>query len=122
LLPPDERAPLTRRRRSDLGDDLAPSGGEVGWLYSRVMASEDFYVVTVEYDPEREALNIYGDAAGLLDLAETLRRLVATTQPGEMEHIHLMSPSWGGSSLADEQQSAGGQVVRHLKVCCWRTP
>jgi hypothetical protein len=59
-----------------------------------------------------DELEIYMDREGLDSLLAQLHFL----KDGRIDHVHLMSESWGGTHLSDEPQSTNGIVMRHVKI------
>ena len=74
------------------------------------------YLLTVEVEPDR--LVIHADRQGLRFLAERLLVLAESTPPGQHEHLHLMTPDWGGSELTATAQG-DGRVLHHVVLFCW---
>ncbi len=52
-------------------------------------------MLSFQYLPEREAIQIHADEAGLATLIDALERV------REIGHLHLWAPSLGGTALSD---------------------
>jgi hypothetical protein len=63
-----------------------------------------------------DELEIYCDAGGLESLMAQLRLL----QQGRTEHVHMMTPSWGGTHLDDAAHGPNGTPIRHVKIILQR--
>jgi len=67
-------------------------------------------LLTVEYHPAGE-VEIYCDKEGLERL---LRELAIVQKNGG--HTHLMTPSWAGNELTEEQQGERTQLINHVLI------
>lgn len=76
------------------------------------------YLLSVELSEDRDQLVIHGDEKGLRYLIEQLERLIVDTKEAHFNHVHLMTPEWGGNELSPETQ--GGTVLNHVEVYCWK--
>jgi len=79
------------------------------------------HMLTFEINPDREVVEVHADSAGLAYLIEQLTWLKQKVDQGECEHIHLMTPDWGGSGLSSDPQNVSGKfsVVHHVKILGW---
>jgi hypothetical protein len=68
-------------------------------------------LLTVEYQPQQEELDIVCDVAGLELLITKLNQL---KQNGG--HTHLMTPAWAGDELTEERQTETGMLVNHVRL------
>ncbi len=73
-------------------------------------------MLTFEFDKENELLEIHGDSDDFIKLAELINSLAKAPPP---EHIHLMSPDWGGDFLGNEQQCDENELIHHVKLMLW---
>lgn len=74
--------------------------------------------VSVELTADGDQLLMFGDAAGLQRLRDSLDRLIANTRDGYFAHTHMMTPDWGGDELSNVVQSDNGKVIHHVKLYC----
>lgn len=72
--------------------------------------------VSFEWDRQNERLEIHGSTEGLHALANAIDTLASK---GESDHIHLMTPEWGGSELSMEQQNSAASLIHHVKILLW---
>ena len=56
-------------------------------------------------------VEVYLDKKGLEDLLNQLSRLKK-----EGDHLHFMSPAWGGHELTDKPYVEGNVVMPHLRI------
>ena len=68
-------------------------------------------LLSVEYQPNLEELDIMCDSDGLDLLIEKLNKL---KQHGG--HAHLMTPSWAGNELTEDRQTDNGTLINHVRV------
>lgn len=68
-------------------------------------------MLTVEYNQEREAVELYCDVEGLDRL---LRKLTWLKERGG--HLHFRTPTWAGDELTEELQGAGNRLINHLVI------
>jgi len=73
-------------------------------------------LLSVECDASREVVELHMDRRGLEYLIDVLTRLQHASPP---EHLHLMSPEWGGDGLTGLPQNPDYVAAKHLKVCLW---
>jgi hypothetical protein len=66
-------------------------------------------IFTVEYDPDGE-VKIFCDTDGAKSLINFLSRLV----DGKETHYHLMTPSWGGNELTEDQFGKNTTVINQV--------
>lgn len=78
-------------------------------------------MLTFELDPDGETLHLHGSPAGLRRLAEVLMQLAQKAESQEPDHVHLMTPDWGGTFLSAEPQGVepGWKHFHHCKVMAW---
>lgn len=74
-------------------------------------------LLTFEY--EMDHVEIHGNEAGLRYLIERLQQLLDGTKAGQFDHLHLMTPEWGGSELSSDAQGEGS-LIDHVTVHCWK--
>ncbi len=68
---------------------------------------------TVEYD-RKGMIEIHVDREGVDLLLDRLRKL---KERGG--HDHLMTPSWSGNELTEEQQGPENELIHHLCIRFW---
>ena len=68
-------------------------------------------LLTVEYNQDAEDIEIYCDKEGL-DLL--MKKLHVLTNKGG--HVHLMTPSWAGNELTEENQGSNTILINHLRI------
>ena len=73
-------------------------------------------LVSVECDESRELVEIHLDSSGIEYLIDVLTRLRDSPPP---EHVHLMTPDWGGNELNESSQNLDLVAAKHLKICLW---
>jgi len=73
--------------------------------------------LSFEWDREGEKLEIHGRADDLERLASILRTLSAREAN---DHIHLMTPEWGGGGLSSEQQNPSSVLINNVKILLWK--
>jgi hypothetical protein len=74
-------------------------------------------MLTFEFSAgEDETLELHGDREGLLRLASILTQLAESEEP---DHVHLMTPDWGDTTLSAEPQGINATLFKHVKVCVW---
>jgi hypothetical protein len=75
-------------------------------------------VLTIELDQLGEMVELHLNKAGAEYLKNILDRLISNNQN---EHLHLMTPDWGGSELSSNQQnlSADVELLHQLKIMYW---
>lgn len=66
-------------------------------------------ILTVEYDPNGE-VKIFCDTDGAKSLIDLLSRLV----DGKETHYHLMTESWGGNELTENQFGKNTTVINQV--------
>lgn len=76
------------------------------------------FMLSFEVDENGEVLKIHGDEKGLRSLSELINKLLSNTKEGYFNHDHLMTPSWGGHELSEENM--GDKVINHVKIYCWK--
>ena len=73
------------------------------------------YTLTFELNKDGDIVEIHGDRRGLVYLKEQIELVL-----NKEEHIHLMSPNWGGNELTEEKQGEVNTLVNHVKIFYWR--
>ena len=80
-------------------------------------ASSDNHL-TFEWNEKAESLEIHGNREGLKHLAAMLQALLAKD---ENDHVHLMTPQWGGGELSSERQNQAATLINHVKIFHWKS-
>jgi hypothetical protein len=73
-------------------------------------------LLTFEWDPEGKALKINGNRKGLEELLDSISWLL---KRGEQDHVHMMTPEWGGNGLTSEKQDPDALLINHVKIINW---
>lgn len=60
----------------------------------------------------KQIVEIYFDRKGLDELQQRLELL----GKGKVDHIHMMSESWGLGDLAETKHRENNQIVHHLQL------
>ena len=68
--------------------------------------------VEIMTEAHMDEIEIRLDTSGLDDLMAQLTML----RTHQTDHIHLMSPNWGGSHLDTNGSELGRRVVNHVKI------
>jgi len=68
-------------------------------------------ILTVEWQPGQQELDIVCDDEGIDLLLDKLRKLKRTGG-----HAHLMTPSWAGDELTEEKQTEHGALINHVRI------
>lgn len=74
-------------------------------------------MLTFEWSKNDEHLEIHADEAGLARLAKVVEYLRGKS---DQDHVHLMSPKWGGAELSDTCQGLSNRPIHHVKVFSWK--
>lgn len=76
-------------------------------------------VLTLELDQQGELIELHLNKAGAEYLKNVLVKLIENNQD---EHLHLMTPDWGGDELSTEQQNLGEdmKLMHQLKIMYWK--
>jgi len=80
-------------------------------------------MLSFEYCPDDQAVEVHGDVEGLNKLKDDIDSLIRQTNDGEFEHIHLMIPEWGGGeTLTSDKMNTKESVkqIPHIKIYCWK--
>lgn len=72
-------------------------------------------LLTFEWDPNDEVLEIHGNRLGLKKLKETIENLLSKTS---YDHVHLMNEDWRGE-LSDQKQCQENQLISQVKIFNW---
>jgi hypothetical protein len=75
-------------------------------------------LLSFEWDEKAERLEIHGNRQGLEHLVTLLESLL---RADENDHVHLMTPQWGGGELSSEQQNPEAVLVNHVKILHWKS-
>lgn len=67
----------------------------------------------VIYDDKGEKVELHLDNEGIDFLIEKLQELKTTKN----DHLHLMTPAWGGNELSENENSLNR--INHLKIFKW---
>jgi hypothetical protein len=72
-------------------------------------------IFTVEYNYQKEHVEIHLDKKGASYLMDRLRQLIEADDNCD---DHLMTPYWGGNELTSEQQNMSEEIklINHLKL------
>lgn len=73
-------------------------------------------LLSVEFDPRGEKVEIHANHEGLDYLIKRLQSLKESPEPN---HLHLMTLDWGGDELSNEQVGEGTDRITHVKVFLW---
>lgn len=73
-------------------------------------------LLSFELSHDKNEIEIHANDAGLSFLLEALNQLAAN--PSD-EHIHLMTPKWGGNELSDDLQNTDNTVINHARIFLW---
>ncbi|HVH12707.1 MAG TPA: Imm32 family immunity protein, partial [Longimicrobium sp.] len=68
-------------------------------------------VLTVEFNPRIDAVEIFCDGEGLDLLLDKLTRLKKNGG-----HTHLMTPTWAGDELSETRQGPDNRLLNHLVI------
>ncbi len=76
-------------------------------------------ILTLELDQQGELIELHLNKAGAEYLKNVLVKLIENNQD---EHLHLMTPDWGGNELTEEKQnkSNGVKLMHQLKLMYWK--
>ncbi len=78
------------------------------------MADSD-YTLTFELRERHNVLDIHCNDEGLENLIDALTLLVE----GKHDHLHLMTPSWGGVDLSENKQSETSTLLNQVNIYKW---
>ncbi|MCA1790138.1 MAG: immunity protein 32 [Thioalkalivibrio sp.] len=68
-------------------------------------------MLTVEHNPEIDAIEVFCDRDGLELLIDKLMRL-----KDRGGHTHLLTPGWAGDELSEALQREGNKLFNHLVI------
>ena len=76
-------------------------------------------ILTLELDQQGELIELHLNKAGAEYLKNILVKLIKNNQN---EHLHLMTPDWGGDGLSTDQQNLGKDIklIHQLRVSYWK--
>ena len=83
------------------------------------MKPTEAYLSFEQCAKDPETLFLHATPAGLRCLAGYLLKLADMAEK-ESDHIHLMTPAWGGSELSETKMSAQDMQFQHLKAYGWK--
>jgi Immunity protein 32 len=78
--------------------------------------NDQTFLLTFEWDDKNKVLEIHTDGEGLEKLRLMLTHL---TESKKNDHIHLMTPNWGGNELSNEKQCELNELIDHVKIYKW---
>jgi hypothetical protein len=70
-------------------------------------------LLTFEYN-RHGVVEIFMDEDGREELVKSLQRL--STKNAEIDHDHLMTPSWAGTELTEESQNPANELINKVTV------
>jgi hypothetical protein len=73
-------------------------------------------MLTFELNTNHDELTIHADAEGLRELQQQVAFLLS----GSSGHVHLMTPSWGGSELSEEHQVENSSLLNKVTIFRWQ--
>ncbi len=74
--------------------------------------------LSFEWDEKREVLEIHTNQKGLEALISRLQILLNTKD--DNDHMHMMTPEWGGEQLTSERQNETAKLINHVKIFRWK--
>lgn len=76
-------------------------------------------IFTIEFDKQDETIELHLNKVGAEYLKGVLDKLIYNNQN---DHIHLMTPEWGGGELSADQQNLGDDIklMHQLKIMYWK--
>ena len=78
--------------------------------------SNEKSLLTFELYADGSALSIHGNADGFKALCSVLTHLI---ERGTTEHVHMMSPAWGGGSLSEDHVQIDTTLLNHANIQFW---
>lgn len=79
----------------------------------------DGKLLTFELIPDGDEVEIHCDQQGLEELLRLLNGLANSESPLP-KHEHLMTPSWAGHELTEEQQGEKNTLMNKVTIRLWR--
>jgi len=73
--------------------------------------------LSFEWDEKREVLEIHTNRKGLEALILQLQMLLNTK--ADNDHMHMMTPLWGGEELTSERQNETAKLINHVEIFRW---
>lgn len=73
-------------------------------------------LIKFEFDVEGEKIELHLNDEGIDSLIEQLLYL---KKEGKNEHLHLMTPAWGGDELSEGKTQEGFNLINHVKIYRW---
>ncbi len=76
-------------------------------------------IFTIEIDEQGELVEMHLNKEGAEYLRDILNRVIEVNSD---DHLHLMTPDWGGNELTEEKQNKSDTVklIHHLKLMYWK--
>lgn len=76
-------------------------------------------LLTIELNQDHDIIELHLNKAGAEYLIDAIKKLVSLD---EVEHLHLMTPYWGGNELSDSKQNSNDdfEVINQLKIMYWK--
>ena len=78
--------------------------------------NKDDKLLSVEWDQDGEKIEIHTNRKGLNYFIDYMQKLLSRE---EHDHIHLMTPQWGGSELTERIQGETNKLINHIKIFLW---
>jgi hypothetical protein len=74
---------------------------------------------TIEIDRQGELIEMHLNKEGAVYLRDVLNRLI---EINANDHLHLMTPDWGGNELSSDQQNLDSviKIMHQLKIIYWK--
>ncbi len=79
----------------------------------------DKWLLTFEFTPDCDEVEIHCDRKGLDTLLTILHKLADSKSPLP-RHDHLMTPAWAGNELTEEKQGEQNTLLNKVTVRLWR--
>ncbi len=76
-------------------------------------------ILTLEFNKQAEFIELHFNKEGAEYLKNILTKLI---ENDEEEHVHLMTPDWGGNELDAKQQNTSNdfKLIHQLKIMYWK--
>jgi hypothetical protein len=76
-------------------------------------------IFTIEIDEQGELVEMHLNKEGAEYLRDILNRVIEVNSD---DHLHLMTPDWGGNELTEEKQNQSDTVklIHQLKLMYWK--
>ncbi|QVL56443.1 MAG: immunity protein 32 [Simkaniaceae bacterium] len=79
-------------------------------------SSKPTSLLTFESDKKHESIEIHCNQKGLENLKSIIDSLLSKQT---CDHVHLMTPEWGGDELSSEKQCSENELINHIKIFKW---